>query len=83
MQVSMDGSVKYAGHKVIKYKDGRVYASLSVVDDRNEPLNLFCPSNCINVLDGMTFGDDLQVIFDVNEYQNRLNLRVKEVVRYG
>ena len=83
MQVSMDGTVKYAGHKVINYKDGRQYVALSTVDEKNEPINFFCPGTCLPAIKNCTFGDDISITFDVNEYQNRLNLRVKEVAVYG
>lgn len=83
MQVSLDGTVKYAGHKIINYKDGRQFVSLSAVDDRGEPINFFCPGSCLPAISGCKFGDDLSLVFNVSEYQNRLNLRVTEVVTYA
>lgn len=81
MQVTMDGTCRYAGHKIINYKDGRTFASLSVVDEKNQPLNVFCPGTVISTLQDCTFGDELQLVFTVNQFNNNLNLRCLEVLR--
>lgn len=83
MQVSMDGTVKYAGHKIINYKDGRRFVSLTVVDEKGEPLELFCPEKCIPVAESCHWGDELQVVFRVNAFRNTLTLRPDEVLKYA
>lgn len=80
MQASLDGTVKYAGHKVVNYKDGRTFVNLSAVDDKNEPLTFFCPGSCLPVVSNLRFGDDIGVVFQISEFQNRLNLRVVEII---
>lgn len=79
MQVSMDGTVKYAGHEVIKYKDGREFVNLSVVDSDKVPFSIFCPGEFQYPLAHAEFGQDLTLTFDVRRWNNNLTLRAKEV----
>lgn len=81
MLVSLDGSVKFCGFKKVVYKDGRTFANVSVIDEVGEPVNLFCPGGVIPVLEQCSYGDDIGVVFIVNQWQNNLNLRVKEIIR--
>lgn len=79
MQVTMDGYVRYAGHELIEYKDGRKYVNVSVVDGDNVPFTIFCPGSVAPVLQNLSFGDNISFTFDVRRWNNNLNLRVKEV----
>lgn len=83
MQVSLDGSCKYAGHKIVKYKDGRTFVSLIVLDEKGEPINIFCPGTVEDVCRYCDLGDPLSLVFTVSEYQNKLQLRCIEVIRGG
>ena len=48
---------------------------------KNQPLNVFCPGTVIPTLQDCTFGDELQLVFAVNQFNNNLNLRCLEVLR--
>lgn len=80
MQVTLDGYVKYCGHEIIKYKDGRKFVNLSVIDSDNVPFTIFCPGSVEQSLRNVSFGDDLSIIFSVNRWNNNLNLRAQEIV---
>lgn len=83
MQVSLDGACKYAGHKIINYKDGRRFVSLNIIDEKGEPINIFCPGQVEEVLRYCDLGDPLSLVFNVSDFQNRLSLRCIEVIRGG
>lgn len=79
LQVSLDGTVKYAGHEIVKYKDGRVFVNLSVVDSDNVPFVIFCPGVIADDLKNIQFGQDISISFEVRRWNNSLTLRAKEV----
>lgn len=81
MQVSLDGTVKYCGHEIIKYRDGREFVNLSIVDGENKPYSIFCPGSVQYALEGIQFGQDITIVFGVSQWNNSLQLRAKEVIR--
>lgn len=76
----MDGTVKYAGHELIEYKDGRKFVNLSVVDSDNIPFSIFCPGEFAYPLANVVFGQDISIVFEVRRWNNNLTLRAKEVI---
>ena len=79
MQVTMDGYVKYCGHEIIEYKDGRKFVNVSVVDSDNVPMTIFCPGSIAPALQNVNFGDNISFTFEVRRWNNNLTLRAKEV----
>lgn len=79
MQVTLDGTVKYCGHEIVKYKDGRTFVNLSIIDSDKKPLVIFCPGSFEMPLSHAEFGQEITLTFDVNKFNNNLTLRASEV----
>lgn len=83
MQVSMDGTVKFAGYKEISNKEGKRFLVITVVDDQEQVFNVFCPGNYADMIKRLNFGEQIMFVFDVMDWSGKLQLRCKEVNVWG
>lgn len=80
IEVSLNEVVRYCGHEVIRYKDGRKFVNLSVIDEENKPIQIFCPGSVELALGNVSFGQELGLVFYVQKWNNTLQLRCKDVI---
>lgn len=79
MQADQVGVCKFVNCRAGNTKENKAYYTFSVADEQNEVYHFYCEAQIYNKITGLTFGDELQLSFSIQQWRQGVNLRVNDV----
>lgn len=80
MQVEQTATSRFISAVAGASQDGHQYFRFNVADDNNEVLTFYTDSGTFNKMQGLQFGDELQLIFNLQQWKTGINVRCIDVV---
>lgn len=81
MQADQTGICKYVNSRSGKSKDGRSFYNFSVADEKNEIFTFYCVYDVYEKIKDLKFGDELQLVFSIQQWRSGLNINVSDVIK--
>lgn len=80
MQVSQDVAGKFISCSSGASKEGRPFFRCSIADEEGEVMQFYCDQTVYNKICDSKFGDQLQLIFRLAQWNSGINVRVVDAV---
>lgn len=80
MQVTQDVIGKFISCASGASKEGRPFFRLSVADEEGQVLQFYCDQMVFNQICNLQFGDGLQLVFRIAQWNTGVNVRVVDAI---